>query len=191
MAKQKQIDRDKIDVDKAFAVHVRITDREVARRALLVDNIKDLVWMFETQSYKAILGFDPPPQWTGYLGMVEIYYSRAEVERWRKIWLRLVVDLGLDLVPIISVPTTRLEDIARVATGTQHTLDLIAQAKELGSLEWRNVIAELQGKPTSYDCKHNMKLEQICKSCGVHHEVVIDQTQLQKLLPHESGDKKV
>lgn len=172
MPRGKIISKDKIDVDKAFEVHSRIVERELARRALLADNVKDLTWMFDTQHYKGILGFDPPPQWTGYLGMVELYYSRAEVERWRKIYHYFdSIDTSLDTV--FDIPPTRLEDIAKIAPDVIKLNLLLSQARQLGSLEWKNALAEFQGKPTSDECDHKMRIEERCTKCGMVHPVQI------------------
>ena len=172
MPRQKQVKKEDINFDKAFEVHSRICDREQARRALLVDNIKDLVWMFDTQSYKGMLGSNPPPVWAGYLGLVEIYYSRSEVERWRRIW-HYFQSIDVKLQDLFDVPETRLEDIAKIAPDSQKALELYGQAKVLGSLEWRNALAEFQGKPTSDECVHQFRVEQKCKKCGIIHPVEV------------------
>lgn len=170
MSRTKKIQKDSINVDKAFDIHSKICDREVARRALLLDNIKDLVWMFETQSYKAILGFDPPPKWSGYLGMVEMYYSRAEVERWRKIY-SYFNNPAFEIDKLMKLPVTRLEDIARLNPDIPTAIDLVAQAEVLSSLDWKNTLAEKAGKPTSWDCQHTFKIQEHCTRCGLNHEI--------------------
>jgi len=178
--KYKPLDKEKINPDEAFETHQRICKRELQRRALLVENIIDLQKMFDKQLYKAILGFDPPPVWSGYLGLIEIYYTRSEVERYRKIFGYFVGEKKYKLEDILDIPVTRLENIVN-ANPTEKLDELLEQARQLTSLEWKNALAETMGKPTSWECKHSMRLKQICSKCGIQHFVEVDKDIMNKL----------
>ena len=60
---------------------------------------------------------------------------------------------------------------------------MLAQAESLLSLDWRNVLAEIQGKPTSYECEHKNEIFQICSRCGLKHRIEAGE--------NEQRDKKV
>lgn len=177
MSRPKTIKQEQIDAEKAFERHQMIGKRELLRRKLLAENILDLNEMYESQGYKAILGLDPPPQWSSYLGQVEVYYSRAEVERYRKIVQALVKTWGYNLDDFLDIPVTRLEDISKIimdknfigTTGDEKERidELFFQARNDASQDWRDTIAEFKGEQTSYDCQHkNMQVFEICSKCG-------------------------
>ena len=173
--KPKKISQEKISVDEAFTRHSKIVNRENTRRGLLLENVEDLVKMFDTQQYKVILGFDPEPHWSGYLAQVEVYYSRAEVERWRKIWRRLVQELKIKPEELILVPVTRLEDIARFVRSTNEAEEMLGAAKINTPQDWKDTLAKYNGQPTSLDCDHKgSKIFKICGKCGIKHVIEVN-----------------
>jgi len=169
-----RIKQKEINSEEAFTRHQRIGDRELQRRQLLAENIMDLNEMFESQGYKAILGFDPPPRWSAYLAQIEVYYSRAEVERWRKIVQRLVKDFGYELRDFLDIPVSRLQDIVSIATDKEKAKDLFYRARSNTPQDWKDTLCEFTGKPTSDECIHKMSVWQICSKCGtktcIHNE---------------------
>lgn len=175
MSRVKEIKKESIDADKAFDVHKLICERELARRALLVDNIVDITEkMFGEQLYKPLLGSDPNPVWSGYLGLVEIYYSRSQVERYRKIYNFFFKKHGFKMIEVLAVPDSRLDQIVIAnSKDKEKVIELIEQAKILDSRQWRDAVAEAQGKPTSDDCKHNMRVEERCTKCGTAHVIQV------------------
>lgn len=174
-----------IDSQKAFERHQKIIDREKMRRQLLAENVFDLNEMFETQEYKVILGFDPPPVWSGYLSQIEIYYSRAKVERWRKIVEKLVKSFGFDIIELFDIPESRLEDIARNATTKEQVKELLLTAKTNTPQDWKDTLAEFKGLPTSLDCKHSAGIFKICSKCGMKEKVELDIKEFEKLNEHK------
>ena len=92
---------------------------------------------------------------------------RSRIERWRKIFLKLVSEFKFDPEILIEVPETRLEEIAYVSKTLKQAQDLLERAKVLTSSDWRNTIREIQGKVTTDDCKHNkFSVYRICRQCG-------------------------
>lgn len=158
---------------KAFNIHKQIEAREIKRRELFAQNVLDLVQMHDEKLYEPILGFDPPPKWSGYLGLIELFYSRSQVERWRKIINKLVKDWDIEPKVFITIPETRLEDIANLIQDKKEGLELLAQAGTVTAMDWRRIVQELKGEPTSDTCKHGYEVYRICKKCGdkIHQDI--------------------
>src|SRR3990172_7733273 len=155
--RKKSIKESQIAPREAFERHERIMEREKARRGLLMQNIEDLVQMFETQQYKAILGFDPPPTWAGYLGQVEVFYTRAEVERWRVIYTVLVQRFGIPLELFFDIAVTRLHEISRISTSKENAEEWIEKARVLTASDWREATRDALGKVSVHTCPHNQE----------------------------------
>ena len=155
-----------VDSITAFNRHQTIIGREIARRRLFAENVLDLSEMFENQEYKVILGFDPPPQWSGYLSQVEVYYSRGQVERWRKIVKKLIKDFGFIIDEIVDIPEGRLEDITKISETKDEANELIVIAKTALPRDWKITINKRIGKPNPDDCEHKPEHFAICKRCG-------------------------
>lgn len=168
-----KIPRHKINAGEAFKRHERIAEREKVRRALFLDNVVDLVKMFDTQEYKAILGFGPDAKWSGYLALTEVFMARGEIEQWRKIYDTFVVKLGVDIGEFIDIPATRLLKIAQYAHTKDELLELMSHARTDTPQAWRDTCAEKSGRITSDQCSHLQKrtFEQ-CEKCGSKHQVV-------------------
>ena len=135
-----------------------IEDREYERRRLFLQNIEDLAMVFESKLYE--VEFD---EWAGYLGQLEIFYSRSEVHKWIKIW-QFFKEKKISLGDYLDIPVSRLLDIVKVGD-----IHLLNEAKSLLSRDWKDTIAECLGKPTTDTCKHNYTVYEICKTCGEKH----------------------
>jgi hypothetical protein len=168
-----------INGERAFARHQKIADRELERRALFLENVRDLVEMFESEDFKAILGFDPPPTWAGYLGQIEVFYSRAQVERWRKVWTFCKTN-NIDLLDVVEAPESRIEDISRIkGLNREEYAELITKAKLLTSRDWKDTIAPFLGKVTTDECMHpHPKVYIECTTCGNRTKQEVDMEQL-------------
>lgn len=154
---------------KAFNLSQKVANNELERRRLFLENIKILREIRDEELYKDILG-DEHGKWAGYLGDVEVYYSRWQVQRWIFILERLVDGFGLDPSTFFDIPESRLEEIAQHANSSNATF-LVDSARTLIPQAWRDTIAELKGKPTSEICHHNYQVYEICRVCGSRHQV--------------------
>src|SRR3990167_4288092 len=157
MPRHKQIKKEQINIDEAFNRHQDIAKREQMRRSLFLDNIRDLIKIFDGQEYKVILGNDPPPTWAGYLGQVEVYYTRTQIERWRKIFKVLCEQFKINELDLIEVPESRLGDISSIAINQDDAKELLAQAITCISQDWKDIVANKKGKPSSDECDHKGK----------------------------------
>lgn len=156
--------------EEGFNIHRQVVKREKERRVLFLENVKDISYIYDKQLYKDILGSEEAT-WSGYLAEIEIYYSRNEVISWINIRKKLTIELNINPAEYVYVPISRLTDIANIAKDTTQAIDLIGHAKLLNPLDWKNILAELKGQPTSETCKHNYKLYRICKVYGLKHQV--------------------
>ena len=155
---------------KAFELHSQIIANEQLRRKLLADNMLMLSNMHSQELYKCILGDEEAP-WSGYLAEVEVYYTRGKVARWIYIINHLIDEYNLDIKNLISIPESRLEEIARYATPENYE-DLLDNAKVQTPQDWRNTLLELKGKPTSETCEHiKVKKLSVCEDCGYKHQI--------------------
>jgi len=152
---------------KAFEIDKSIKEDELKRRMLFISNIQKLIQMYDEDLYQFILGEGVEPKWSAYLADIEKFYSRGKIERWRKIITKLVTKFGIDINSIIYIPETRLEDIANNSNSKEEAEELITQAKVLTSLDFKNLLREKQGKPTTDECEHKMVEYEICSICGV------------------------
>lgn len=152
--------------EKFFKINKKIKEREILRRALMIENVGDLQTMFEEKLYK--VEFD---KWSAFLAQLEIYYTRAEVWRFLFIKKRLIDKYRMKFEMLLDVPITRLENIAKYAKTKEEVDDLYHKAKTLLPRDWRDTINQLRGKPTSDNCKHKIDLYEICRVCGQKHRV--------------------
>lgn len=183
--KIKKLTDKEIDGAKAFELHQKISNQEQMRRALFLSNVQAIEELYDTQGYKAILGYDPTPTWEAYLSQTEVFYSRAQIERWRKIYQKLVKEYGIDLIDYLEVPETRMEDISRLSLNKLDADELLHKAKVLTPQGWKDEISVRTGKANSLDCPHSKTKVYIqCVKCGVKHEQDIGDK-------HESSDFKI
>ncbi len=168
--KIKNIPLNQIDEIEAFERHQKIVERERMRREFLVENMRDIVSIFKTQQYKAILGDESAP-WSGYLAEVEVYYPRNKVEKWRRI-IEMFDSIGASLELSMGIPESRLDDLTQISISNKDSfIDWLSQAKTALPLDWKNFIAESKGKPTSENCQHSFKKLEVCSICGVKHQI--------------------
>lgn len=156
-------------VDKAFALHVKLTANVGAIRQLTLENYEILKEIQDEELYKDILG-DETADFKAYLADVDVFYSRAKVDRWHKIRKRLLTEFGIVIEELYNVPETRLEQIAYLSKDKDHALELLSKAKILLSLDWTNEIRMLKGLPTTDECKHDPRevpATAKCIKCGV------------------------
>lgn len=151
---------------EAFLLHQNIIDRELIRRKLFLENVSDLVKMHKTKLYKIQIG-DKNAQWSSYLSQVELYYSRGEVEKWRNIFSNFVEKFAIDPLTFVDIPSSRLEEISRIAESKEKAEEYFHQARVLTPQFWKDFIAEVTGKPTSDEHDHKFSMFRICKDCGL------------------------
>ena len=154
---------------EAFTIHKNIVDRELLRRKLFIDNVSDLVKMHKMKLYKLQLGSEDA-EWSSYLSQVELYYSRGEIEKWRRIFSVFVE--GFNILPdtFVDIPSTRLEDIASFATDRDFVNECFDSARVLIPQHWKDFVSKNKGKPTSDSHKHNFSVFRICQGCGYKHK---------------------
>lgn len=153
----------------AFGLNKELVANELARRGLLVRNIEILEEIFSKGLYRDILG-DPNAEWAGYLGSIDVYYTRAEVNRWLKIKKRLADEFGFDLQEILDIPVTRLEAVAILSGDSKHAEELIGYARNMLPRDWNEEVRKLKGKHIEDDGHaHDWKRVAICKICNSKH----------------------
>jgi hypothetical protein len=160
----------------AFKLHQELTANEMMRRGLLVKNIEILEEIFSKGLYRDLLG-DPNAEWAGYLGSIDVFYSRAEVNRWLKIKKVLADKFGFNLMDLLDIPVSRLATIASVAGDAKQAEELIGYAKTNLPRDWKDLINKLKGKNTIDDGHaHDFKRYEICRICGFRHAITEEHT---------------
>lgn len=155
--------------NKAFELHKIIVENVRAIREKNLENYLLLDSIQEEELYKTILG-DEDSEFVAYLADVDIFYTRAKVERWKLIRKKLMKEMELDYTLLLNVPEFRLEEIARYGKDKQTVLELLEQAKTLLSFDWANVVLALRGKQTMEECSHKFKEYEICSTCSFRHK---------------------
>ncbi len=154
--------------DKAFKLHNQIVKNEEERRRLLYENSLALLAMQESNLYQDILGDEKAP-WSGYLGQVEIFYSRNKVYDMTRVAKKFLVDLKLDYNSIANIPLSRLCAVLSLVK-TENIELLLSQAKTLTAKDFDIVLREMKGLVTEdQEHEHNYQHVQHCKICG-HRE---------------------
>jgi hypothetical protein len=165
---------------RGFFLNQKIVENEKARRALLIENIDYLAEVLDAQLYKEILG-DEDSEWAGFLAQLDVWYTRAEVNRYIKLRRKLQLELGFDLKELLDIPLLRLEAIADHTKTKAEAEKLIEIASVATPRDWREEINTFLGKPTEDDGhEHDFKKFEVCKVCGLKHA-----------LDDESGHEKV
>jgi hypothetical protein len=171
MAK-KRISLDELNTEEAFNRHQSIIQREEARRKLLIENIIDITNLFDSEEYKAIIG-DEDASWSAYLSQLEVFYSRSEVNTWRRVINKFVNEYAIPIEELATIPVSRMKDLLSICKPDmekERVYEFIGIAKTALPLDWKNVIAEQKGIPTSDDCEHQFDTVEICKKCGFKHK---------------------
>ena len=153
------------DGEHGFALHEEIKANELKRRELLVANINLLNDMRDKNFYRAVLG-DEQGTWDQYLAQLEVTYSKNEIYTYGRIYDYFVKQKGINLSEILTIPKSRLYDIA--VLNPEHVKDWLIKADTLISLDWNHEIREAKGLATEDDGhNHEMETFMICKVCGV------------------------
>ena len=154
---------------EAFELYDQIRENELQRRELLGLNAKLLYKMKEKKLYKVMLG-DEQGEWAGFLGQVDIFYTRSRINKLINIFKKFELELEIGISQVIDVPITRLIDLLKIIT-KENAEEWLNKAKTLTSKDWRIEIREVKGLPTEDDCEHKMQKYEICKICGLKHKI--------------------
>jgi hypothetical protein len=150
---------------EAFYIHAEIVNNEKLRRDLIARNAVLLEEMREKKYYQDILG-DPDGQWAGYLGDLEIFYSRSRVHQLITLYKRLTLKLGIVEGAWAQVPLTRLMDALPVIDENNWE-DWFAKAITLTTRDWNIELRQAKGLTSEVDDhEHNMIDYGICTRCG-------------------------
>lgn len=157
--------------DRGHSLNESIVRNELKRRELLVENIDALSEILDTQLYKVILG-DENADWSGYLAQLDVFYTRAEVNRFIKIKRKLQGEFGFNLKDLLDIPVTRLEDVASFAQSKEAAEKLLDIARVATSQDWKEEISSVRGKPiVTRDDGHTHEFQKVCKICGEKHNL--------------------
>ena len=151
-----------------FTLDQHIKANELLRRRKLGENILLLKIMKDKQLYKAVLG-DENAEWAGYLGEVEVFYSRNEIYTLMRIYDKFVTDLGLEYANISDIPKSRLVEMLSVVNA-DNMEDLLSKARLLTSRDFTDEIRQMKGLPTTDTCTHTFTEYEICSICGEKHK---------------------
>lgn len=150
---------------QAFTIHEKIVANEEKRRELMADNAHLLSQIYEGKLYQELLG-DKDAPWAGYLGSIEIYYSRSRINYLIRIYRRYSEELGIDKSIWIQAPITRLMDILHVVTQDNYE-EWISKALVLTTRDWNIEVRKAKGLVTEEDDhQHDMETYDQCKVCG-------------------------
>lgn len=160
---------DEIRGEEAWSVDNKIKANELQRRHLLAVNAELLDYMYEKGLFKEMLG-DEQGEWAGYLSDLSIFYSRNQVETYRRI-AKKMKRLGIEGTEWVEVPITRLADILPLLTEDNYE-EWFTNAKVLTTRDWNIVLRQAKGKLTEEeDHEHDNILYEICRKCGRKHKV--------------------
>lgn len=155
--------------EEGWNIDQRVKARELQRRKLFAENVKDIHEILSKQLYKDILG-DETAEWTAYLGELEVYYPRNTIYPLMKIYEKFELEFEKPFADVCHIPKQRLLDIGRIIKSKDDLPDWLNKAETLLARDWRDEIRQYQGLPSTLDCNHDkMQLYEICKSCGVKH----------------------
>lgn len=156
--------------DIAFSFHKKIIDNEKKRRELFAENASILSMMLEQEHYKAILG-DINADWAAYLGQIEVFYSRNEVNNIINIHNKFVKELHILPAEFSDIPRSRLVDIIPFVNNSNYE-DWFAKARVLTGRDWNIEVRKEKGLLTEEDeHDHEMQTYNICKKCGAKHKI--------------------
>lgn len=155
---------------EAFDLDVKIRENESKRRLLLAENAKLLAEVFDKKLYKELLG-DEEGQWAGYLGALEIFYSRNQSYSLIRIYRKLTEKLGIPPEIWVDVPITRLSHVLPLINEENYA-DWFASAVSLTSKDWNIELRKHSGKISEEDeHEHDNAYYEICKICGKKHKL--------------------
>ena len=151
---------------EAFELNEKIKQNELARRALFVENISLLNQMQEKELYKEVLG-DENGEWGGYLGQIEVFYSRNSVSSMITIYKKYSQIVSLN--EIIDIPRTRLIEMISIIT-QENKDEWFSKARTLTSRDFLIELRKEKGLQTEDECNHSYREYEICQRCGEKHK---------------------
>lgn len=150
---------------KAFDLHNLIVNNEEARRKLLAKNAVLLAEMFEKEYYKDFLG-DKNAEWAGYLGQIQLFYSRNQVYNYLRVYNKLTKGLDIDPEVWVEVPITRLMDVLPIIDARNYE-DWFVKGLTLTTEDWNIETRKAKGLLTQEDEEeHDDRVFKICRRCG-------------------------
>lgn len=148
-----------------FKIHSRIIEREETRRRLLAENAVDLCHMYEQKLYKDYFGDEAAP-WAAYLGEVNIFYSRNQIDSYIKVYRKFSRELEIPPEVWVEVPISRLVDILPIVT-KEDVEEWLVKGKMLLTKDWSIVVRQAKGLLSEEDHEdHDNNVYKICKVCG-------------------------
>jgi hypothetical protein len=154
----------------AFDLHQIIAGREMKRRELLFENMRDINRMYSEKLFRVFLG-DENAQWSAYLGEHSVFYSRSKVFTMNRIYQRFIVELKIDVQRIAPIPLTKLANLLPVVD-RKNVEDWLTKAETLTNQDLNDEIRIASGKESYLNCEH--KEEQtykVCAKCGNRHRI--------------------
>lgn len=151
---------------EAFELNEKIKSNEFLRRALFSENIKLLNQIQEKELYKEVLG-DENGEWAGFLGQIEVFYSRSRVNDMIRVYKKY--SPLIDLKEIIDIPQTRLIEMIPIIT-SENKDDWFSKARTLTSRDFLIELRKEKGLQVEDECKHKYQEYEICKICGEKHK---------------------
>jgi len=150
----------------AWKLDQTIKENEEQRRFLLVENARLLSEIYDNQYYKDLLGFEDA-EWGGYLGDIEVYYSRNQINTYIKVYKKLVRELAILSSTWDSLPITRLADCSSLLTA-ENAEEWFAKISVLTSKDWQIELRKARGQLTEDDDHtHDMVEYDVCRKCGL------------------------
>jgi hypothetical protein len=153
------------DGELAFQYHTKIQENELKRRELLAENAK-LLSKMKGGLYKSILG-DEKAEWSGYLGQIEVMYSRNDVYNMIRIYDKFCKDLGVNYKEIADIPKSRLLELIPVISSLGQLQEWIDKARVLSNSDFRDEVRVAKGLVSMDSCQHKFKEYEICSQCGL------------------------
>jgi len=158
--------------EEAFVMHKLISENELKRRKLLLENINLLERMRDGLFYTAVLG-DEEAEWVAYLGQIEVFYTRSLIIRLLRVKRNFLDKFGFDIDTVLQIPHTRLEQISSLQlTNRKDAEEVLELAKTMLNRDWNQEVKSRLGKITMEDCEtHEFKTFQICKNCSLKQKL--------------------
>lgn len=158
----------------AWDLHKEIVENEKGRRLLMAKNAELLSKIYDHNYYQELLG-DEQGKWSGYLGELNVFYSRSKVFNLVAIYKKFTNELNISSEEWIQIPTSRLVDILPFITKENYE-DWFSKALTLTGRDWLIESRRAKGLVTEEDeHQHRFVKYDICEICGKKectHEVV-------------------
>lgn len=160
---------DETKAQLAYSIHEGIIENEKIRRLLTHKNAELLSQMKDEKLYQIILG-DENSDWAGYLGQIDLYYTRAQVYDLIRIYNAITKQLEVNADELIMIPKTRLIELLPILT-KQNYKEWLAKAQTLLSKDFRIELRKHKGLLTEDDeHTHELTTYEQCNLCGHKHK---------------------